>query len=142
MKIFPSWKITQKWLEPNPSYKSGYHPGLDYACPIGTPICAPYDGRITKVFDNDPSRGNALHYLFSLNGKDYAIRCLHLNKVPIVGTYKQGDIIGYTGNTGMSTGPHLHIDLWKDGYIRPEKIITLQGIKDNQLDPLTPGILV
>lgn len=85
--------------------------------------------------------GNALHFLFTKDGKDYAIRCLHLRQVPVVGLYQQGEIMGFTGNSGMSTGAHLHVDLWKDGYIRPERIVTLQGIKENQIDPLTEGIL-
>lgn len=130
-------KVTQKWCEPNPAYKSCCHPGLDYACPVGTPILAPYDGKVTKVHLMNPTMGNAIHFLFTLDGKDYGMRCMHLSKLPTVGNYKAGEIIGYTGNTGMSTGPHLHIDIWKDGYIRPENITTLQGIKDNQIDPST-----
>jgi len=41
---------------------------------------------------------------------------MHMKKVPNIGSLRRGTIIGYTGNTGQSTGPHLHIELWKGGY--------------------------
>ena len=88
------------------------HRGIDYGCITGTPIYAPADG-VSVDFINDGSYGNAIclrhedgdRYLYSL----YA----HLVSVEVfIGDEpKAGQLIGYSGSTGLSTGPHLHWQL-------------------------------
>ncbi len=127
--------VTQKFLSPNRHYRSGLHVGTDFAVPIGTPVYAPLNGYISTVFKNHKSLGNACYYHFSYNGKEYSLRVLHLSRVPVVKTYLKGEIIAYTGNTGDSSGPHLHLDLWRGRTINTAKVYTRQGVLDNLIDP-------
>ena len=83
-----------------------FHDGIDYAVGIGTPVYATADGRVTRVI-NDNSCGKGLR----LQHEDgtQTIYC-HLNKQMVSsGTYVgAGCKIAESGNTGHSTGPHLH----------------------------------
>jgi len=124
-------KISQRFLVPNKWYKSGVHNGTDWAVPSGTPIYAPEDGEMIAVFNNHHSMGNAGYYNFG----GIAMRVMHLIKVPKLGKYKTGQILGYSGNTGMSTNSHVHLDLWKNGIIEVKEILTKKGVQDNLLDP-------
>jgi murein DD-endopeptidase MepM/ murein hydrolase activator NlpD len=129
-------RITQTYGNPNPIYTlTKHHIGVDYGTPVVTPVYAPFDGEIT-VAGTTEALGHYLHYRFVWNGITYIMRCAHLQSVPKLGKYKCGDDIGYTGNTGMSTGPHLHLDLsinavnlvginesnWQERFIDPTKV--------------------
>ena len=92
-----------------PTSYSARHLGVDYAVPKGTPVYAPTDGQIT-VSSSFPEGGNTIWFAFS----NLIMRCLHLRQLSLKTFYREGDIIAYTGNTGRSTGPHLHIDLSRD----------------------------
>ena len=85
------------------------HTGIDYAMPIGTPLFAISDGVITYS-GQDQYGANYIDIFLDVNGQ--TIRYLHLNsRVALEGqTIKIGDLIGYSGNTGLSTGPHLHFE--------------------------------
>lgn len=114
------WKnvrVTQHFGVANKEYQSGIHAGTDIACAVGTPVYAPTDGAITYVWRNSRTLGNACLYEWHYNGKLYTMRLAHLNAAPKAGTYRRGDVIARTGNTGTSTGPHLHIEVWKGGYL-------------------------
>lgn len=93
---------------------SGPHRAIDYAAPMGTPIRTVGDGTIT--FSGWSSVGYG--YLTSIrhNGT-YSTNYAHQSKLAVkVGQkVKQGDIIGYVGSTGYSTGPHLHYEMLKNG---------------------------
>lgn len=85
------------------------HRGTDFAMPIGTPIQSPADGRVERV-GNDPIAGRFMvirHY----NG--YQTRYLHLHRTLVrPGTrVEKGQRIALSGNTGRSTGPHLHYEV-------------------------------
>lgn len=123
-------KITQKFKNPDKAYKSGIHPGTDWGVPVDTPVYAPCDLLITNAIHNSPSMGNALY----CKAGDVYFRFLHLSKLMHTGAYKEGQVIGYTGNTGLSTGPHLHVDVWKTP-IDARKIYTRAGVEANLLDP-------
>ncbi len=112
----PMNRITQHFLEKSDWYKSGVHSGTDIALPVGTPVRAPTDGRVVLTWRNHKTLGNACTYEWHYNGKMYTLRLAHLASVPKAGGYKRGDTIAYTGNTGASTGAHLHIEVWKGGY--------------------------
>jgi murein DD-endopeptidase MepM/ murein hydrolase activator NlpD len=78
--------------------------------------------------------GNACLVVFAHEGQTYTIRLLHLRKAPVLGTYKRGEVLAYTGNSGKSTGPHIHIELCKGKY-RPELLYTEAAVRANLLDP-------
>lgn len=108
--------ITQPFGVKNKSYTSGIHAGVDLHCVVGTPVYAPTDGHITAVWRNSKTLGNACLFEFYYNGKPYTLRMAHLRDAPKKGGYRKGSVIARTGNTGMSTGPHLHLELWRGGY--------------------------
>jgi len=128
-------KVSQHFLVPSNAYESKVHNGTDWAVPIGTPVYAPLNGYISTVFKNHKSLGNACYFHFKCEGNDYSMRVLHLSKVPIIRTYLKGEIIGYSGNTGQSKGPHVHIDLWKGNFINTALIRSKQGVMANLIDP-------
>ncbi len=99
---------------PDPIYTElGYlgHPGCDFLAPQGTPVRASADGICTTA----RAVGTAgLMIRLEHEAYGYATRYLHLSGV-LVGEgmhVKRGQTIGLTGNTGLSTGPHLHFDVY------------------------------
>lgn len=91
------------------------HEGIDYASPEGTPIYAADDGWIDGNTP-DAARGNKV----TVKHPDgYQSRYLHMKKLSPKGLrggeVRRGDLIGYVGTTGRSTGPHLHFEMRKDG---------------------------
>ena len=85
------------------------HKGTDFAMPIGTPVQAPANGRVEKV-GNHPAAGR---YIVIRHDNGYKTRYLHLSK-PLVSNGQRvsmGDRIALSGNTGRSTGPHLHYEV-------------------------------
>lgn len=91
------------------------HKGVDWAAPVGTPIMAAFDGEIS--FQGDGGGYGNLVKITHANGRE--TRYAHMQKFAIasgVGTkVKAGDVIGYIGTTGLSTGPHLHFELYRSG---------------------------
>ena len=99
------------------------HRGIDFAAPRGTPIMAAGNGRI--VFRG--RKGGYGNYIKIRHNGDFATAYAHLSRFAkgvSSGSYvKQGQVIGYVGSTGMSTGPHLHYEVHKGGRaINPLKI--------------------
>lgn len=93
---------------------STLHTGIDFACGIGTPIFATADGVIKESSRNGHGYGICINVDHS-NG--FETKFAHLSK-SLVKTGDQitrGQLIAYSGNTGRSTGPHLHYELIKDG---------------------------
>ena len=104
----PSAKVREKFgPRTNPiTQKPEFHNGIDLASPLNTPILAPANGLVFKLW-TDNLNGNAINILHDtglITG--YA----HLNSFAIKkgDRVTQGQIIGYVGTTGQSTGPHLH----------------------------------
>jgi murein DD-endopeptidase MepM/ murein hydrolase activator NlpD len=99
------------------------HLGVDYAAPVGTPVLAIGDGRIIEK-----SYKQAAGYMLKIRHNSvYTTAYLHLGsygKGVQTGAYvRQGDVIGYVGSTGLSTGPHLDFRFYKNGSpIDPLKI--------------------
>ncbi len=99
------------------------HHGVDYAAPIGTPVQAIGDGKIIKI----GYYGGAGRMVKIRHNSVYTTAYLHLSRYGKgikSGKYvKQGDIIGYVGSTGLSTGPHLDFRFYKQGHpINPLKV--------------------
>nr|WP_306458724.1 M23 family metallopeptidase [Aliarcobacter vitoriensis] len=89
--------------------KKALHLGIDLRAPIGTPVYATADG-IVESATFDKYNGNLITLQHIYGFKSYYA---HLNKTVVEsGTFvKKGDLIAYSGNTGMSSGPHLHYEV-------------------------------
>ena len=89
------------------------HKGVDLAAPTGTPVYATADGIIGRA-DWFSSYGL---YVEIAHGADLETRYAHMSKLAVAAgeRVKKGDIIGYVGSTGRSTGPHLHYEVRIDG---------------------------
>ena len=99
----------------HPIYKTQqFHDGMDFTAKIGTPIYATGDGKIAKVERNARGYGN---HLIIDHGFGYKTLYAHMSKfkVTIGQKVNRGDVIGYVGNTGLSSGPHLHYEVHKNG---------------------------
>jgi len=101
------------------------HTGVDYAAPAGTPVVALGDGVVTfKAY-----KGGGGNTIKIRHNSTYETGYLHLSKYAKglqVGKYvKQGEVIGYVGSTGASTGPHLDFRVWKHG--TPVNPLTLES---------------
>ena len=91
------------------------HQGVDWAAPTGTPVSAAFDGRV--AFAGDAGAYGNLIKLLHVDGRE--TRYAHLSKFAPNLTPGQvvraGQVIGYVGSTGRSTGPHLHFELLVNG---------------------------
>jgi len=99
----------------DPIYKTvKLHAGLDFAAPQGTPIYATANGTVTVAGNTGNGYGN--HVVIN-HGYGYETLYGHMVKVKArVGQQiKRGEVIGYVGSTGKSTGPHCHYEVHKNG---------------------------
>lgn len=104
-------RITQPWGRPNPRYSAKRHTGIDYGMPVGTPLLAVADGVIKDVL-NDKSYGRVVVLSATHEGTKYDIWYCHMSKPEVKKGQKVsvGTQLGLSGNTGNSTGPHLHLE--------------------------------
>lgn len=96
------------------------HVALDFGAPVGTPVQATMDGRVVYAGWNDQGYGN----LVIIENGPYRIYLAHLSEIPVqVGQQvRAGEVVGLSGNTGNSTGPHLHYEVRLNGkQINPAK---------------------
>ncbi|MFA4975179.1 MAG: peptidoglycan DD-metalloendopeptidase family protein [Candidatus Paceibacterota bacterium] len=97
-------------------YASGTHNGVDFRAPIGTPVKALADGVVAGVGDTDIQCSGVSFGRFVLikynNGLASTFGHLSLIKVNTGDKVSRGEIVGYSGNTGYSTGPHLHLSIY------------------------------
>jgi len=131
----------------HPIYKvKKMHPGIDFAASIGTPIYATADGTIEQVSVKFISYGKMVEID---HGFGYRTRYAHMHGFAVRSgqSVKRGDLIGYVGNTGMSTAPHLHYEvLINGGQVNPvhyfyndlspeeyEKVLELASIENQSL---------
>ncbi|MDQ2070571.1 peptidoglycan DD-metalloendopeptidase family protein [Natronospira bacteriovora] len=94
------------------------HRGVDYAAPTGTPIRAAGDGRIT-LRGRHGGLGNTVQIQ---HGERYSTLYAHMSRFArghqVGSRVRQGEVIGYVGQTGLATGPHLHYEFLVDGVHR------------------------
>lgn len=137
------------------------HKGVDFRAPTGTPIPAAGAGRVVARGYN---RGHGNYVKLRHNGS-FETLYAHMSKFAkgvVVGTtVRQGQIIGYSGSTGMSTGPHLHYEIIKNGqHVNPmtvklpaisnldsankNKFLEYRKIVDSAIDQLKdkPGLFI
>jgi len=114
-KIF----ITQlfgKTVDAKRLYASGTHNGVDFRASVGTPIMAMADGTVLGTGDTDltcygASFGKFVFIRYN-NGLSSTFGHLSLIKVNEGKVVQRGEVVGYSGNTGHTTGPHLHVSLY------------------------------
>ena len=91
------------------------HTGVDYAAPKGTPVMSIGDGVVTSM-KYEGAGGNTVRIK---HNSVYSTAYLHLSKygpgLKVGQRVRQGQVIGYVGSTGRSTGPHLDFRVWKNG---------------------------
>lgn len=91
------------------------HWGADFGAPVGTAVRAPGEGTVTQ----SGRRGSYGKYVQIKHNSEYSTAYAHMSRIDdkiFVGKkVKAGDVIGYVGNSGRSTGPHLHWELIKSG---------------------------
>ena len=118
------------WPVPNYRYCSrwygGRHRGVDICAPAGTPIYASAGGTVTKAGYNKAGAGTGYGYSVIINhGGGYSSVYAHCLSLTISAgqTVKQGQLIGYVGSTGRSTGNHCHFEIRLNGsYIPPQNV--------------------
>ena len=106
------------------------HKGVDFAAPRNTPIFAAGDGIIELARKN----GGYGNYIRIRHNTDYKTAYAHLasfgRNVSEGKRIKQGDVIGYVGTTGRSTGPHLHYEIiFRNKQVNPLKVRMPKGLK-------------
>ncbi len=134
-------------LRVHPIYKvKKMHTGIDFAASIGTPIYATADGKVVEVSVRFSGYGKMVEID---HGFGYRTRYAHMHGFAVRQgqNVKRGDLIGYVGNTGLSTAPHLHYEVMLNGsHINPvhyffndlsaaeyEKIIELASVENQSL---------
>lgn len=113
------------------------HKGIDFAAPRGTPIFAAGNGTIAKIGRN----GGYGNYIMIRHNDSYDTAYAHMKGfakgLKQGSRVKQGDVIGYVGTTGRSTGPHLHYEILKNNVqVNPIKVKMPSGkkLKGEELD--------
>jgi murein DD-endopeptidase MepM/ murein hydrolase activator NlpD len=134
-------------MRTHPIYKvKKMHTGIDFAAAIGTPIYATADGTVLSVEVKFSGYGKSVEID---HGFGYRTRYAHMHEFNVRSgqRIKRGDLIGYVGNTGLSTAPHLHYEvLINGGQVDPvhyfyndllpaeyEKILELASIENQSL---------
>ena len=126
-----TWKVPCKYKRVSSAYGWRIHPvygykkfhyGIDLAADKGTPIVATRSGKVTKATYDD----SAGYYVTIDHGDGFSSKYLHMTHYIVSkGDYvSAGQVIGYVGSTGASTGPHLHFGiLYKGEYVNPANYI-------------------
>jgi len=102
MRMHPIYKIRKM------------HTGMDFSAPEGTPVFATGNATVKEV--KRSRRGYGYHVVLD-HGFNYETLYAHMSKISVFRgqSVKRGEIIGYVGDTGSSTAPHLHYEVWKNG---------------------------
>lgn len=98
-------------------FASWYHMGIDITNPAGTPIVAAQSGKVTKISTGTWDGGYGNNIMID-NGEGYQTLYAHMSGINVeIGqeVVAGKTVIGYVGNTGRSTGPHLHFEIRKNG---------------------------
>ena len=106
------------------------HKGVDFAAPRNTPVFAAGDG-IIEVSRRNGSYGKYIRIRHNSDYKTSYAHLAHFGKYIAEGKrVKQGEVIGYVGTTGRSTGPHLHYEIiFRNKQVNPLKVRMPQGLK-------------
>ena len=118
-----------------------FHKGMDFTAPIGTPIYASGNGRVSRA-ERSATFGNVVYIE---HGYGYKTIYAHMSKIKARRgqTVKRGDLIGYVGNTGRSVSAHLHYEVHKNdralnpinfyyGDLTPEEFAAMQKASEEE----------
>lgn len=106
--------------------KKTFHKALDISAKEGTPVYATISGNVVKAEFIPKSYGKVI---VIKNNNGFSTLYAHLSKISVEKdqSIKKGQVIGYVGNTGMSTGPHLHYEVLKDDeHLNPAEYVSYQ----------------
>lgn len=151
-----SYPIGTEYRVPGDHWAAGYHTGVDFLTPVGSPIVAPQRSRIEHA-GRDGGWGAAygLHVIGTFvldDGLVYRWICAHLSKVTVAAgeSVETGDLIGLSGQSGNTTGPHLHFEARRPPYTYgsdvPPALVTqfrptvATPVLDRQIDELGAAI--
>ncbi len=104
-------KITAGYGSVNPTHVTP-HTGIDFSCPIGTEIHAPFYGVVSKISDYGTQKLGKAVFVTLPDGKRYVIGHLSKVKVHMGEVVHKGDLLAWSGNSGHSTAPHLHFGVF------------------------------
>lgn len=128
--------ITQKFgktVDSQKLYVSGSHNGVDFRASVGTKIKNVLDGTVVGTGNTDLYPGCYSFGKWVMVRHDNGLSTIygHMSVISTVTGQRlqTGDLVGYSGNTGYSTGPHLHISLYATQGVRIEKYVNSRGCK-------------
>jgi len=134
------FRITQVFgVNPESYAKFGLrgHNGIDYALPLGTPVLAPHEGTVLEArYD---AKGYGWYIKIENNKEGSVLAHFKTLKVKVGDKVSEGQLVGYSGNSGNSTGPHLHWGYYAfprnrqngyGGFIDQKSLITTQPTND------------
>ena len=140
-------RVTQGWGRPNPRYKAGRHTGIDFGMPVGTELFSIVAGVVVDT-SFDKSYGNKVVIEYTANGVKYQDWYCHLSRVQVAkgASVKAGQAVALSGNTGNSTGPHLHLETriapFRYGNDVAHPVLVLDGIVDAKApQPQKPSVV-
>jgi murein DD-endopeptidase MepM/ murein hydrolase activator NlpD len=109
--------------------KVTYHSGYDLVNDTDSSVYARHNGKIVADFNDYGTYGRTIFYEYRHGSQIYRVQLSHLERGPR--TFRKGqrveagDVLGYVGETGNATGPHLHWSVWKPNPERPGRWITV-----------------
>ena len=122
----PGYRYCSRWY-------GGNHKGVDICAAAGTPIYASAGGTVTKAGYNKAGAGTGYGYSIIINhGNGYTTVYAHCLSLAVHAgqTVKQGQLIGYVGSTGRSSGNHCHFEIRRNGsYIAPQNVFNRSRYK-------------
>lgn len=99
------------WREHPVSRRREFHPGIDLKADVGTPVYAPANGVVEFAGYSENGYGYNIILLHNFGFKTVFAHMTRRDVVKAGQFVKKGELIGYSGNTGLSTGPHLHYEV-------------------------------
>lgn len=132
-----TYAITQGFMQSNAALLGGFHKGIDWALPEGTPVCAIDSGTVqaTGVSNNE---GRYIIVAHSWGNSQY----YHLSKSDVKPGDKvfEGVNIGLSGSSGVVTGPHLHLQVYKNGILtNPLSLMAPEPVANSRGYVMPPG---
>ena len=113
-KPLPDAHVSGGWGDPRPASVGHYHYAIDLPAPTGTPIYSAQGGTVVAA---DAVGGTSAGKYVVVKQGETATRYLHMSQVMVTkgDRVSRGTLLGLVGSTGLSAGPHLHLDVFLSG---------------------------